>query len=1005
MRGIKKWIPVLILTLLIGTVSFASDVQDGGEPEVSAESGISVNADAEAQSQEDNLEASGAAEEESGTEQTADTVSITVSDVDVQAGTFRVEVDGLADLTTVKTVWVPVWSETGGQDDLIWYSARKDASGIYYVDVNIKNHKYTPGKYLIHVYVDETGGNRYFAGKTECALDQVKGDLEITTKNGKDYTLSLSGFSAPGGAQAVLFPVWSKTNGQDDIRWYQAKKDKNGTWTANISVSAHKGLGEYLVHTYAQMPDGSRRFIQSESFEVKLPDADEISVEKLDVDAGTFRVRAAGLDGSGLLKSVKIAVWSETNGQDDLIWYDAKKDDKGNYYVDVNIKKHKYTSGKYFAHVYGVAVTGDMGFVGKTEAELPRTPGELKAVTENEKDYTITLTGFQTPGGAQAVLFPVWSKVNGQDDIRWYQAEKAQDGTWTAKVSLTDHKGLGYYYVHAYAKLPDGSLQGIGNTGFETKAPSVGTISAEVSDRSAGKFCVSIAGIENGNLIKQIQVPVWSAADQSDIVWYTAVKCANGTYVVNTDISKHKYNCKEYKVHVYLTDVTGARYYVGSTSCDLRPSYESLTVSDSDGKEMYYEMELTGLQVPSGEQKVMLAVWGESGGQNDLRWYTADKASDGSYRYRIAVSNHKELGGYKVHVYCQTRGGQMQFIGSDTFEVSSKPTALPIEISEINGTAGTFRVTVSGLAAKSGISKVRIPVWCSSDQSDIRWYDALKTSEGTYTVVVKAANHKHHFGNYRIHLYATMGNGIQTFVSSTSAGLQPKNYVYCVAKSSTREEVVALGVSGSRVQFPTWSNANGQDDIIWYEGTNCGNGKWNAVVDSGKHASGGTYTTHVYVTANGNRSNIGALSYSLQRVPQAVYSMWLKANMYSSSTGYIALVSRATHKVAIFQGYQGNWNCVKFWDCADGKASTPTVTGVFKVGSRGYYFNSGSYRCYWWTQFYHDYLFHSVLYNWSGVLVDGRVGMGLSHGCVRLQIDNAKWIYDHIPSGTTVVVY
>lgn len=41
----------------------------------------------------------------------------------------------------------------------------------------------------------------------------------------------------------------------------------------------------------------------------------------------------------------------------------------------------------------------------------------------------------------------------------------------------------------------------------------------------------------------------------------------------------------------------------------------------------------------------------------------------------------------------------------------------------------------------------------------------------------------------------------------------------------------------------------------------------------------------------------------------------------------------------------------------------------------------------------------------SGTLQDGRVGIPLSHGCVRLEIANAKWIYDNIPAGTHVVVY
>ena len=36
---------------------------------------------------------------------------------------------------------------------------------------------------------------------------------------------------------------------------------------------------------------------------------------------------------------------------------------------------------------------------------------------------------------------------------------------------------------------------------------------------------------------------------------------------------------------------------------------------------------------------------------------------------------------------------------------------------------------------------------------------------------------------------------------------------------------------------------------------------------------------------------------------------------------------------------------------------------------------------------------------------DGRLGINASHGCVRLALSNAKWIYDNIPRGTKVVIY
>lgn len=133
--------------------------------------------------------------------------------------------------------------------------------------------------------------------------------------------------------------------------------------------------------------------------------------------------------------------------------------------------------------------------------------------------------------------------------------------------------------------------------------------------------------------------------------------------------------------------------------------------------------------------------------------------------------------------------------------------------------------------------------------------------------------------------------------------------------------------------------------------------------------------------------------------------MYAQVNLYSSSTPYIIAVNRATRKVGIYQGWRGNWRNIQYWSCTVGAPSTPTVGGVFKVGNRGHYFDSGASRCFWWTQFYGNYLFHSTLYNRNGVPTDSRLGMALSHGCVRLNINNALWIYNNIPRGTTVIIY
>ncbi|MCG0277681.1 MAG: L,D-transpeptidase [Thermanaeromonas sp.] len=34
-----------------------------------------------------------------------------------------------------------------------------------------------------------------------------------------------------------------------------------------------------------------------------------------------------------------------------------------------------------------------------------------------------------------------------------------------------------------------------------------------------------------------------------------------------------------------------------------------------------------------------------------------------------------------------------------------------------------------------------------------------------------------------------------------------------------------------------------------------------------------------------------------------------------------------------------------------------------------------------------------------------KLGTPASHGCVRLEVDNAKWIYDYIPPGTPVYIH
>ncbi|MBQ8953322.1 MAG: peptidoglycan-binding protein [Clostridia bacterium] len=99
--------------------------------------------------------------------------------------------------------------------------------------------------------------------------------------------------------------------------------------------------------------------------------------------------------------------------------------------------------------------------------------------------------------------------------------------------------------------------------------------------------------------------------------------------------------------------------------------------------------------------------------------------------------------------------------------------------------------------------------------------------------------------------------------------------------------------------------------------------------------------------------------------------------------------------------------------CSTGLDSTPTPKGTFTDtgrGARWHYFQK--FDC--WAQYAWyidgDIMFHSVLYSQQdeSTLRKSSVnalGYKASHGCVRLAVSDAKWIWDNCSSGTTVVVY
>ncbi|MBM6931791.1 GBS Bsp-like repeat-containing protein, partial [[Clostridium] spiroforme] len=86
----------------------------------------------------------------------------------------------------------------------------------------------------------------------------------------------------------------------------------------------HRTAGQYQVHCYMVKNDGNMVMLTSSAFAIASP---ELNMTAEDLGNGKFKISVEVANNPSGAKKVEIPVWSENNGQDDIIWYEANKDD------------------------------------------------------------------------------------------------------------------------------------------------------------------------------------------------------------------------------------------------------------------------------------------------------------------------------------------------------------------------------------------------------------------------------------------------------------------------------------------------------------------------------------------------------------------------------------------------------------------------------------------------------------------------------------------------------
>lgn len=134
------------------------------------------------------------------------------------------------------------------------------------------------------------------------------------------------------------------------------------------------------------------------------------------------------------------------------------------------------------------------------------------------------------------------------------------------------------------------------------------------------------------------------------------------------------------------------------------------------------------------------------------------------------------------------------------------------------------------------------------------------------------------------------------------------------------------------------------------------------------------------------------------------------------SAPYKIMVSIADQKVYILKIEDEDIKLEKTMICSTGKDKTPTPTGTFKLPpdnnrnvGKWYYFSEFKVYAQYYRRIYKGYLFHSILFNKPNAkaIISSSVknlGNKASHGCIRLSVEDAKWMYENIKGGTTVEI-
>lgn len=171
------------------------------------------------------------------------------------------------------------------------------------------------------------------------AVDKLSGTM----------TVNITNVSSGNGEVKLEVRAYSQVNGADDLKVYNPVLSNDGSYTACIDIANHGNTrGKYAIEVYASDNVFSNELVGSVTMTIP-----EISKPVLTVIQyqNTLKLKLSNIDDAYDVTEVRFPVWSKENGQDDLVWYPAVKQN-GYWVCTVNLTVHKSSEKNVAVHAY-----------------------------------------------------------------------------------------------------------------------------------------------------------------------------------------------------------------------------------------------------------------------------------------------------------------------------------------------------------------------------------------------------------------------------------------------------------------------------------------------------------------------------------------------------------------------------------------------------------------------------------------------------------------------------